>query len=414
MAEDWAADVRKYAPDADDAIIAGVVRYCGIALQKVDSSRVAFSDPKELARVRQNFLKKKLALTQSDAVLDKAIAAVGERMKADRTKNRVTVYYLLAEAFGSLPLFAKASAAKKPAPAKISTTKKPAGTKASAAVGAGAAGAAALGLASLGDKAKAPVAAPAPPPAPPPPAARQAAASAAAPAAVAASPTASAAPAAVSASAPAQGVIDTGPAGSATPTPARENAGSGLGWLLWLLLALLVAFIIWWAFFRSPGSADGSAAGANQPVVAGSAEAGTTTPAVPPASAVASAPDEGSVTIPAGAGVTSETRDGKPVVKVYFDTGKTALAPAFADAAAGLKDYLSTMSGRSLAVSGYNDASGNAAANAELSKNRAQAVAAALVAAGIPRASVALVKPEQTTDASVPGDAARRVEVIVK
>ena len=112
--------------------------------------------------------------------------------------------------------------------------------------------------------------------------------------------------------------------------------------------------------------------------------------------------------------MTSETRDGKPVVKVYFDTGKTALAPAFADAAAGLKDYLSTMSGSSLAVSGYNDASGNAAANAELSKNRAQAVAAALVAAGIPQASVALVKPEQTTDASVPGDAARRVEVIVK
>ena len=251
MAEDWAADVRKYAPDADDAIIAGVVRYCGIALQKVDSSRVAFSDPKELARVRQNFLKKKLALTQGDAVLDKAIAAVGERMKADRTRNRVTVYYLLAEAFDSLPLFAKASAAKKPAPAKISTTKKPAGTKASAAVGAGAA---ALGLASLGDTAKAPVAAPATPPAAPPPAAKQAAASAAAPAAVTASTTASAAPAAVSASAPAQVIIDTGPAGSATPTPASKDAGSGsgLGWLLWLLLALLVAFIIWWALSAAP------------------------------------------------------------------------------------------------------------------------------------------------------------------
>jgi outer membrane protein OmpA-like peptidoglycan-associated protein len=130
--------------------------------------------------------------------------------------------------------------------------------------------------------------------------------------------------------------------------------------------------------------------------------------------AIASAPAEGSVTIPTGAGVTSELRDGKPVVKVYFDTGKVALAPAFADASAGLKDYLAANPGTSLAVSGYNDPSGNAAANAELSKNRAQAVAAALVSSGIAEASVALVKPEQTTDTAVSAEAARRVEVVVK
>ena len=114
-AEDWAADVRKYAPGADDAVIAGIVRYLGIALRKRDSALVAFSDAKEIDRVRENFLKKKLGLTQSDATLNKAIAAVGERMKADRTKNRVTVYYLLAENFKKLALFAKAPAAKAPA-----------------------------------------------------------------------------------------------------------------------------------------------------------------------------------------------------------------------------------------------------------------------------------------------------------
>ena len=37
MATDWAADVKKYAAKADDAIIAGIVRYCGIALTKVDA-----------------------------------------------------------------------------------------------------------------------------------------------------------------------------------------------------------------------------------------------------------------------------------------------------------------------------------------------------------------------------------------
>lgn len=105
MAEDWAADVRKYASDADEKAIAGIVRYSGIALQKRDSALVSFADKEEVARVRENFLKKKLGLTQSDAELDQAIADVATRMKGDRTKNRVTVYYLLAERFGKLSAF---------------------------------------------------------------------------------------------------------------------------------------------------------------------------------------------------------------------------------------------------------------------------------------------------------------------
>jgi hypothetical protein len=64
MSTDWAADVRKYAPNADDKAIAGIVRYCGIALQKRDSSLMSFGDKEEVARVRSNFLKKKLGLTQ--------------------------------------------------------------------------------------------------------------------------------------------------------------------------------------------------------------------------------------------------------------------------------------------------------------------------------------------------------------
>ena len=105
MAEDWAADVRKYAPNADSTVIAGIVRYCGIALQKKDSSLVSFTDKNEVARVRTNFLKKKLGLTEPDAELDKAIKMVGDKMKGDRTRNRVTAYYLLAEHFGKLSAF---------------------------------------------------------------------------------------------------------------------------------------------------------------------------------------------------------------------------------------------------------------------------------------------------------------------
>jgi Protein of unknown function (DUF2853) len=105
MAENWSADVKKYMPDANEKAIAGIVKYCGIALNKSDSSLVSFTDKDEVARVRDNFLKKKLGLTHSDPELDKAIMLAADKMKGDRTKNRVTVYYLLADHFGKLSMF---------------------------------------------------------------------------------------------------------------------------------------------------------------------------------------------------------------------------------------------------------------------------------------------------------------------
>ncbi len=100
---DWATDVKKYAPDADDTVIAGIVRHCGIALQKVDSSLVSFSDQAELDRVKKGFLTKKLQVPEDQ--MDAALKAVGETMKGANRKNRVTVYYLLAKHFGKLDLF---------------------------------------------------------------------------------------------------------------------------------------------------------------------------------------------------------------------------------------------------------------------------------------------------------------------
>jgi Protein of unknown function (DUF2853) len=107
QASDYFDDVKKYAGECDEAAVAGLVKYLGIALYKKDSSLVSGSDPKELARVRENFLKKKLALTDGDDVLDAAIGEVMEIMKGDRTKERVTVCYLLAKKFGKLSNFVK-------------------------------------------------------------------------------------------------------------------------------------------------------------------------------------------------------------------------------------------------------------------------------------------------------------------
>ena len=101
-AHDWAADVRKYVSKPDEPAIKGIVKHCGIALQSRNASFVACADKAERDTVRDSFLKKKLALMQSDAELDKAIVAVCKQMHADHDKPRVTFYYLLAEQFGKL------------------------------------------------------------------------------------------------------------------------------------------------------------------------------------------------------------------------------------------------------------------------------------------------------------------------
>ena len=510
MATDWAADVKKYAPKADDAAIAGIVKYCGIALRNRDSALVSFSDKAETDRVRANFLKKKLGLTQADSVLDAAIAKVGAQMKADRTKNRVTVYYLLASEFNQLGQFVKAApapnkaaartvpvktAAAKTVPAKAaakpvavksvakptvakSTVAKPAAAKLTSAkftttqpspapkakiapkpVSAAALVVGTAAAAKIKPAKPAPVkakAAPAPakvtaqPAAAKPAPAKQSpptpkvsspakatTAKAAAPANNAtqgmldkAASTASdagkappkAAPVAAAATLAAAGLADastmmaggTKPAASpaattGTATPASSAAaatpvddGSEMGWLWWVIGLAVLAFLAWFLFARGPDAPDNNATEAAASAAA--SDVGTD---------LAAAPAEGTLTIPAGAGVTSEMRNGKPVVKVYFDTAKTDLSPDFAKTAGGLKSWLDTHSGSTVAISGFSDPSGNAKANADLSKVRAQTVQAGLVAAGIPSAAAMLVKPDVTADASVSPEAARRVEVVV-
>jgi len=98
---DYLADVRKYAPAADEAKVNAIVKHLGIALRNRDSSLVSCSDADERARVRESWCKKKLGLS-GDAELDAAILSVCETMKADHSKSRVTFYYLVADKLGKL------------------------------------------------------------------------------------------------------------------------------------------------------------------------------------------------------------------------------------------------------------------------------------------------------------------------
>jgi K(+)-stimulated pyrophosphate-energized sodium pump len=99
------------------------------------------------------------------------------------------------------------------------------------------------------------------------------------------------------------------------------------------------------------------------------------------------------------------------VVKFYFASGKADLAggaeSALADVAKGVAG------GKKAVVSGFTDSTGDPAKNAELAKQRAMAVSAALKVAGIADDKIELKKPETITGTG--GNAeARRVEVALQ
>ncbi|WP_312563923.1 OmpA family protein [Diaphorobacter sp.] len=99
------------------------------------------------------------------------------------------------------------------------------------------------------------------------------------------------------------------------------------------------------------------------------------------------------------------------VVKFFFATGKAELAPganeALGDVVKGVVD-----GGKTAVVSGFHDATGDAAVNAELAKQRALAVRDALKALGVAEEKVELKKPEATQGIGSNAEA-RRVEVIL-
>ena len=73
---------------------------CGPAIYNADSSTVSATDESEIATVKNNFLIKKLGLTDGPD-LDSAIDSVMETYgKSNRNKYRAVVYYLLAVHFG--------------------------------------------------------------------------------------------------------------------------------------------------------------------------------------------------------------------------------------------------------------------------------------------------------------------------
>ncbi len=170
--------------------------------------------------------------------------------------------------------------------------------------------------------------------------------------------------------------------------------------LVFTLVAAVVASVVGFAAQRS-----------------GLAVATTTVPASATAAAAAAvdatpAPLEPAALAPAAVVLTEQAAvrvDGNKV-KFFFAKGKTDVAP-------GAQEALTTVlegakAGQRIRISGFHDATGDAALNVELAKRRAVAVRDLLLSLGVDEALLELVKPEHTL-ANGSNDKARRVEVLL-
>ena len=170
--------------------------------------------------------------------------------------------------------------------------------------------------------------------------------------------------------------------------------------LVFTLVAAVVASVIGFAAQRS-----------------GLAVATTTVPASATAATAAAVdatpgPLEPAALAPAAVVLTEQAAvrvDGNKV-KFFFAKGKTDVAPGAQEALATVLE--GAKAGQRIRISGFHDATGDAALNVELAKRRAVAVRDLLLNLGVDEALLELVKPEHTL-ANGSNDKARRVEVLL-
>lgn len=207
----------------------------------------------------------------------------------------------------------------------------------------------------------------------------------------------------------------TAPAAASAPVAAGQPGM--LRWLPWVIVA--AAALIGLAYCgkqeqatpSAPATPAVDAASTAAPAAGASAAADAAPPAAPsasPAAAAASGPE------PGAAVVALTDAASRPALQVFFDSGKAEVHPDLAARAADLLAYVKANQGVQVVIAGFNDPTGDAAANAELSRQRAQAVQAALVAAGLAVERTVLDKPADTTATTSSLAAARRVDVTLR
>jgi len=96
----YAADLKeKCGMDVDMDLLTKVTIGCGPAIYNADASTVAATQESELETVKNNFLIKKLALSDGPELMDAINKAMDTYGRSERNKYRAVVYYMLTKQF---------------------------------------------------------------------------------------------------------------------------------------------------------------------------------------------------------------------------------------------------------------------------------------------------------------------------
>ncbi|MEO9511589.1 MAG: DUF2853 family protein [Flavobacteriaceae bacterium] len=102
----YAADIKdKFGETPDMDFLTKVAIGLGPAIYNLDASKVSGSDDKELETVRNNFLIKKLGLTDSDDLMNAINNVIDKYGRSDKNKHRAVIYYMLAKHFGKESIY---------------------------------------------------------------------------------------------------------------------------------------------------------------------------------------------------------------------------------------------------------------------------------------------------------------------
>jgi K(+)-stimulated pyrophosphate-energized sodium pump len=174
----------------------------------------------------------------------------------------------------------------------------------------------------------------------------------------------------------------------------REQEGI-VGWIIGIGAFVAVAISLWMGLM-------GAFSNQNTAATSGAATPGTAATTTIAASPAASATSAVGATAVVGSAET---------VSIYFDVNKFEPPADTAVKLDGLINYGRANSNSKIAITGYTDKTGDAAKNAELSKQRAIAVKNQLISAGMPEDRIMMQKPQQTTGDQTDNKEARRVDV---
>lgn len=96
---------KKCGVKADMDLLRKVTLGLGPSIYRADSCTVAGTDPKEMERIKTNFLEGKLGLPDGPELMDAIEKVIDTYGRSERRKHRAVVYYLLAEHFGKQDVY---------------------------------------------------------------------------------------------------------------------------------------------------------------------------------------------------------------------------------------------------------------------------------------------------------------------